>query len=130
MEDLAPCPTTFHNLWKFSGIFGTLQKLSLSLQHMHILTFGKFDRFNLDLMILYKTLRLCNFWEPAVESILAFLFNKLWRKIACVASVCVRLRRKERGTRDKDREKSGASKRAGRGWGRKEGNACRQTPGF
>lgn len=31
-------------------------------------------------MILYKTLRLCNFWEPAVESILAFPFNKLWRK--------------------------------------------------
>ena len=54
-------------------------------------------------------------------------------KIACVASVSVRFRRKERGTRVKlvkDREKSGASKRAGRGWGRKEGNACRQTPGF
>ena len=50
--------------------------------------------------------------------------------LACVASVSVRFRRKERGTRVKDREKSGASKRAGRGWGRKEGNACRQTPGF
>ena len=50
--------------------------------------------------------------------------------IACVASVSVRFRRKERGTRVKDREKSGASKRAGREWGRKEGNACRQTPGF
>ena len=33
----------------------------------------------------------------------------------------MRFRRKERGTRVKDREKSGASKRAGRGWGRKEG---------
>ena len=33
--------------------------------------------------------------------------------IACVASVSVRFRRKERGTRVKDREKSGASKRAG-----------------
>ena len=42
--------------------------------------------------------------------------------LACVASVSVRFRRKERGTRVKDREKSGASKRAGRGWGRKEGN--------
>ena len=35
--------------------------------------------------------------------------------IACVASVSVRFRRKERGTRVKDREKSGASKRAGGG---------------
>ena len=52
------------------------------------------------------------------------------KHVACVASVSVRFRRKERGTRVKDREKSGASKRAGRGWGRKEGNACRQTPGF
>ena len=32
--------------------------------------------------------------------------------VACVASVSVRFRRKERGTRVKDREKSGASKRA------------------
>ena len=36
--------------------------------------------------------------------------------IACVASVSVRFKRKEQGTRVKDREKSGASKRAGRGW--------------
>ena len=42
----------------------------------------------------------------------------------------LRFRRKERVTRVKDCEKSGASKRAGRGWGRKEGNARRQTPGF
>ena len=49
---------------------------------------------------------------------------------ACVASVSVRFRSKEQGTRVKDRAKNGASKRAGRGWGRKEGNACRQTPGF
>lgn len=47
---------------------------------MHTLNFGKFGRFNLDLMILYKTSRLCNFWEPAVESILAFPFYKLWKK--------------------------------------------------
>ena len=33
--------------------------------------------------------------------------------VACVGSVSVRFRRKERGTRVKDREKSGASKRAG-----------------
>lgn len=76
MQDLAPCPTTFHNLWKSSGIFGPLQKLSLSLQHMHTLNFGKFGRFNLDLMILYKTSRLCNFWEPAIESILAIMEKK------------------------------------------------------
>ena len=37
----------------------------------------------------------------------------LCSNIACVASVSVRFRRKERGTRVKDREKSGASKRAG-----------------
>ena len=42
--------------------------------------------------------------------------------LACVASVSVRFRSKERGTRVKDRAKSGVSKRAGRGWGRKEGN--------
>lgn len=80
MEDLAPCPATVRNLWKSSGIFGTLQKLSLSLEHTHISTFGKFGRFNLDLIILYKTLRLYNFWEPAVESILAFPFFYKWKK--------------------------------------------------
>ena len=40
---------------------------------------------------------------------------------ACVASVSVRFRSKEQGTRVKDHAKNGASKRAGRGWGRKEG---------
>ena len=35
--------------------------------------------------------------------------------LACVASVSVRFRSKERGTRVKDRAKNGASKRAGRG---------------
>ena len=48
--------------------------------------------------------------------------------IACVASVSMRFRSKEQGTRVKDRAKNQASKRAGRGWVRKEGNACRQTP--
>ena len=42
-------------------------------------------------------------------------------RVAFVASVSVRFRSKERGTRVKDRAKNGASKRAGRGWGRKEG---------
>ena len=40
--------------------------------------------------------------------------------LACIASVSVESRRKEQGMRVKDREKSDASKRAGRGWGRKE----------
>ena len=40
-------------------------------------------------------------------------------KLACVASVSVRFRSKERGTRVKDCAKEGASKRAGRAWGRK-----------
>ena len=52
------------------------------------------------------------------------------RILACVASVSVRFRSKERGTRVKDNTKNGASKRAARGWGRKEGNACWQTPSF
>ena len=43
--------------------------------------------------------------------------------IACVASVSVRFRSKERGTIVKDCAKNGVSKRAGSGWGRKEGNA-------
>ena len=38
------------------------------------------------------------------------------RALACVASVSVRFKSKERGTRVKDRAKNGASKRAGRGW--------------
>ena len=48
--------------------------------------------------------------------------------LACVASVSVRFRSKEWGTRVKDGAKNGASKRTGRCRGRKEGNACRQTP--
>jgi len=43
---------------------------------------------------------------------------------ACVASVSVGFRSTEL-----QREK-GASQRRGRGRGRKEGNTCRQTPGF
>ena len=41
-------------------------------------------------------------------------------RVAFVASVSVRFRSKERGTRVKDRAKNGAGKRAGRWWGRKE----------
>ena len=51
----------------------------------------------------------------------------LWSWIAYVASVSVRFRSKERGTRVKDRAKNVASKTAGRGWGRKEGNAGRKN---
>ena len=40
--------------------------------------------------------------------------------VACVASVSVRFRSKERGTRVKDRAKNGVSERAGRGWGKEE----------
>ena len=40
-----------------------------------------------------------------------------------MASVSVRFRNKERGTRVKDSAKNCASKRVGRGWGRMEGNA-------
>ena len=66
----------------------------------------------------------CLFCSP-VPPPLAYL-----ESLACLASVSVRFRSKERGTRIKGRAKNGVSKRAGRGWGRKEGNACRQTPGF
>ena len=42
------------------------------------------------------------------------------RIVACIASVSVRFTSKERGTRVKDRAKSGARKRSGRRWGGKE----------
>ena len=45
-----------------------------------------------------------------------------------VASVSVRFRSKERGTRVKDRAKNDTSKRAERGWGRKEGNVPLPLP--
>ena len=59
-----------------------------------------------------------------------FSFTPAWRAVllvACVASVSLLFRSKERGTGVKDRAANGASKRTGRGWERKEGNACRQT---
>ena len=68
--------------------------------------------------------------NPPLESSLHCLVTKRHATLACVASVSVRFSSKERGRRVKDRGKNGASKRAGRGWGRKEGNACRQTPWF
>ena len=55
---------------------------------------------------------------PALQTTLQATVETM---LACVASVSVRFRRKELETRVKDREKSGASKRPGRGWGRKEG---------
>ena len=50
--------------------------------------------------------------------------------LACVASVSVRSMSKERGTRVNCRAKNGASKRAGRGWGGKEGNLPSTSPLF
>ena len=50
--------------------------------------------------------------------------------IACVASVSVWFRSKERGTRVKDHTKNGTRKRAGRGWGRKEGRCLQTNPGI
>ena len=44
--------------------------------------------------------------------------------LACVASVSVRFRSKQRETRVKDRAKNGVSERAGRGWGREETFPC------
>ena len=45
--------------------------------------------------------------------------------LACVARISMRFPSKEQGPM-----KNEASKRAGRGWGRKERNACTQTQGF
>ena len=50
--------------------------------------------------------------------------------MACAASVSVQFWSKERGTRIKDRAKNGASKRAGKWWGRKEGNFPSPSPLF
>ena len=57
-----------------------------------------------------------NVWEPLKLGLISGY------SLACVASVSVWFRSKERGTRVKDRAKNGVSKRAGRVWGRKEGN--------
>ena len=56
-----------------------------------------------------------NFKVPRAGKIVRY--NRGTLKVACVASVSVRFRNKERGTKVKDRAKNGASKRAGRGWG-------------
>ena len=48
--------------------------------------------------------------------------------IACVASVSVRFRSKERGTIVKDCAKNGVSKRAGRGWGKKRKETLADKP--
>ena len=53
-------------------------------------------------------------WDTNMATISLF-----W--VAYVANVSVRFRGKERGKRVKDHAKNGASKRAGRGWGIKEG---------
>ena len=60
-----------------------------------------------------------------------FLGEDVVQGRACVASISVRLWSKELGTRVKDSAKNDVSKRVGRrGWGRKEGKACRQTLEF
>ena len=51
-------------------------------------------------------------WSEDLDILIFFnreIDSRLIPSIACVASVSVRFRRKERGTRVKDREKSGAS---------------------
>ena len=53
---------------------------------------------------------------------LAYVSSATHDLLACVASVSVRFTGKERVKRSQDREKSGASKRARRGWGRKGTN--------
>ena len=58
--------------------------------------------------------KLCRSWNTRVLVVLV-----VTRKVACVASVSVRLRSKERGTRVKDRAKNGVRERAGKGWGKK-----------
>ena len=59
---------------------------------------------------------------PLAKKLVRSTCSKSKDHVACVASVSVRSRSKERGTRVKDRAKNGARKRAGRGWGRKEGS--------
>ena len=67
---------------------------------------------------------------PAIRRFFFPRKKKTIKQIACVASVSVRFRRKERGTTVKDRAKNGASKRAGRGWRGKEGNFPSPSPHF
>ena len=55
------------------------------------------------------------------------MLSSVW--VACIANVSVQFWSKEQGTRAKDRTKKGRE-RARWGWGRKEGNACRQNLGF
>ena len=83
-------------------------------------------------LILCPCLNICCFLRVygRLRVVPASLMTNNGRTKAQLACVSVRFRSKERGTRVylKTRAKNGASKRAGRGWGGKEGNACRQTP--
>ena len=65
--------------------------------------------------------------QNTVESLLTATSPQ---RLACVASVSVRFRSKERGTGVKDRAKNGVSKRAGRGWGRKFPSFPSPSPTF
>ena len=76
----------------------------------------------------FVTKKMCQFWPIAPYFWLAMkkCRNKIKKtylkkistsfSLACIASVSVGFRRKEQRTRVKDRKKSGASKRARRGW--------------
>ena len=61
---------------------------------------------------LFNSTRPRKFWRKTFFAVRRTLFSAYY--LACVASVSVWYRRKERGTRVKDRAKNGASKRAGR----------------
>ena len=51
----------------------------------------------------------------AEQRLIVFVFHAKGSLIACQASVSVRFRSKEQGTRVEDRTRNGARKRAGRG---------------
>ena len=67
-----------------------------------------------------RSIRLCFYIEDKKNPRLLSLRSKRFRWF----------RSKEQGTWVKDHRKNVASKRVRRGWGKKEGNACRQTLGF
>ena len=57
-------------------------------------------------------------------------FFPLFSYVTCVANVAAQFRSKEQGTWVKGFAKDGTAKRAGKRWGRKKVNACRQTLGI
>ena len=67
----------------------------------------------------------CCEFKRCEESEKTVKLKRAQKFLACVARISMRFPSKEQGPM-----KNEASKRAGRGWGRKERNACRQTQGF